>query len=299
MAMGLRYFDNPVTSGPFDYTLGSEGVILTPQGNFPFGKPWLDSIILNFGSGEDAHLDFSVGSADLLEVPPAYYHQYKDDINLSQRSAETGVMLKYVLLLDPEVPPLNEAAVRHAIRLSIDHRGLADVTLGGAALDTYKVPAEAAGREYRSLVETAVASLADYGDLGLYKLELAYPEGDGRASLMCEKIAINLKPLGIEVTPRPVYGFESPDVKLNAGMLLMPFPLSTTGEHTPGSVIGLAFEWGFGGSELRRSASSGGTAEDCCLPILRPQRLVVTGEDFVTPTLGLWGEIDFYRLSLG
>jgi ABC-type transport system substrate-binding protein len=296
---GRDYFRAPVTSGPFDYTLSGTGVILTPQPNFPFGLPWLDSIILRAGTGESAHLDFSVGSADLLEAPPAYYHQYKNDINLSKRLAEAGVMLEYVLLLDPDVPPLNEAAVRRAIRLCIDHRGLADVTLGGAALDTYKMPSEVAALDYRSLVGMAVASLRDYGDLGLYPVVLAYPDGDGRARLMAEKIAVNLKPLGIEVESRAIANLGAPGVEINTAMLLMPYPLSNVGKLAPQSVIGLAGRWGFGGNALKSSAESGGTAMDCCLPILRPQRLVVAGQDYITPILGLWGEIDFYRLSLG
>lgn len=298
-SMGRNYFITPATSGPFDYTLGAEGIILTHQVNYPFGRPWLDSIILNTGSGESAHVDFSIGNVDLLEAPPAYYNQYKNDIHLFDRSAEAGVMLEYILLLDPEAPPLNEKTVRYAIRLAIDHHGLADVALGGAALNTYLVPADAKGLDYSDLVESAITSLANYGDLGLYPLELAYPDADGRAVLMAERIAMNLELLGIKVTPVPVSELGDPGRKINTGMLLMPAPLSTIAEPSPQSVIELARAWGFGSSGLMSAAAYGGTAKDCYLPILRPQRLVVTGDDFITPSFGLWGEIDFYRLSKG
>jgi len=297
-SMGGDYFITPVTSGPFEYTLGAEGVILTSRPNYLFGRPRLDSIIINTGSGESAHIEFSVGNADLLEAPPAYYNRYKNDANLFNNLVEGGVMLEYILLLDPAVPPLQEEPVRHSIRLAIDHNGLAYVALGGAALNTYKVPSEASGMDYRDLVETAVTSLADYGDLGLYPLQLAFPGGDGRAGLIAEQIALNLKPLGIEVTPVAIPELGNPNTKINTGMLLIPVPLSTISEPSPRSVVDLAKAWGFGGNELKSMAGSGGSAKDCYLPILRPQRLVVSGEKYLAPSLGLWGEIDFYRLSL-
>jgi ABC-type transport system substrate-binding protein len=254
---------------------------------------------LKAGIGEQAHLDFSVGSIGLLEVPPAYYLQYKNDINLYQRYAEAGAMLEYILLLDPGVLPLNEDAVRRAIRLAIDHRGLADVTLGGAALSTYSLPTEEARLDYRSRVERAKASLADYGDLALNPLVIAYPGSDIRARLIAEKIAINLKPLGFEVTTRAIQNFGESANNIAAGILLMPFPMSTVSEPAPTTVVELASEWGFGSDTLTSYAQRGDTSEDFYIPILRPQRLVVTGEDFLAPSFGMWGEIDFYRLSLG
>ncbi len=298
-SMGGNYFNAPVTSGPFAFAASTGKITLTPQPGFPFGKPWLDSIVLKTGGNEQAHLDFSVGAVDLLEVPPAYYLQYQNDITLYERSAEAGAMLEYILLLDPAVPPLNEPAVRKAIRMAIDHRGLADVTLGGAALSTYTLPADVARTDYRTRVEMAKTALVDYGDLVLTPLKIAYPQGDGRAGLMAEKIANNLKPLGFTVSTLTVPNFGTSGSRINAGILLMPFPVSTVSEPAPSKVVKLAREWGFGSDALGNIANAGDTSKNFYLPILRPQRLVVTGEGFLAPSLGMWGEIDFYRLSLG
>jgi ABC-type transport system substrate-binding protein len=240
-----------------------------------------------------------VGATELLEVPPAYYRQYLNDISLAHRLAESGVMLEYTLLFDPVVAPLNESEVRRAVQLAIDNTALAEVTLGGAALDTYPVPSDVIGVDYRGRVEAAKATLAGYGDLDLNPLELAFPANDGRAKLMAERIAINLKHIGIEVNLHPMAAFGVRGNEVETGMLLMPVPLSTAGEITATSIISLANNWGFGGEELASKASEDETADGCCLTILRPQRLVATKEGFTPPVLGLWGEIDFFHLSLG
>jgi len=296
--VGRQYFNAPVTSGPFTFTRSRDGIVLTPQPNFPFGRPWLDSITIKHGAGESAHLDFSVGAADLLETPPEYYEQYKEDITFTGHMAEKGVLLEYFILLDPAMSPLNEAKVRRAIRLAIDDTGLAEVTLGGAALDTYRVPEDASSMEYRGRFEAAKASLADYAGIES-PIYLGYPSDDGRSALMAEKIALNIEQLGITVIPSAIVDFGKTGMKRGCGMLLMPVPFLNTDDLSPELIISLARSWGFGGDALANKASADETAGGCCLPLLRPQRLIVTSNNFNPPILGQLGEIDFYHLSQG
>jgi len=297
--VGRNYFNAPVTSGPFTFTRSRDGIVLTPQPNFPFGRPWLDSITIKHGTGESAYLEFSVGAADVLEAPPEYYSQYNEDINFTGHTAERGVLLEYFILLNPAIYPLSDAKVRRAIRLAIDDTGLAEVTLGGAALDTYRVPDDVSRMEYRGRVEAAKASMAGYGDLESAPIYLGYPADDGRLALMADKIAMNIGQLGINIVPNAIVDFGRTGMKLGCDMLLMPAPFLNDDDLNPEYVIALAGSWGFGSDALTRKASADETAGGCCLPILRPQRLIVTSDSFNPPSLGQLGEIDFYHLSQG
>ncbi len=297
--VGRKYFNSPVTSGPFGITRVGDGVILTQQQNYPFKRPWLDSITIKQGYGENAYLEFSVGAAELLEVPSEYYRHYKTDPGFVGHRAEGGVMLEYALLLDPATRPLDESTVRRAIMMAVDNSGLSDVTLGGAAFDVYSLPPDIARVDYRGRFEAAKALLANYGDLGQDPVVLGYPSDDHRAALLADRIATNLTALGINLTTKPIEHFGRPGVKVSAGILLMPAPLTPGIECNASSVIGLANRWGFGGSALNGKASVNASADGCYLPLLRPLRLIVASDDFNPPYIGLWGEIDLAGFSLG
>lgn len=296
--VGRKYFTAPVTSGPFTLTQGRGGITLTRQINFPYSKSWLNSITLKHGTGEAAHLEFSVGAAEMLEVPPEFYNQYRKENAYTGHRVEGGVMLEYALLLDPEVRPLNEDQVRRAICLSIDNSGLTEVTLGGAAMDSYVLPADVARVDYRGRLEAAKAALANYADLDSTPLELAYPAGEGRAALLADRIATNLDALGITVTPRAINNWGDPGAGIKTGMLLIPVPLAAGLDSTARSVVDLAKYRGFGGATLAGYAQSDSSAKGCYLPLLQPLRLVVTSDAYNPPALGSWGEIDFTGLSL-
>jgi peptide/nickel transport system substrate-binding protein len=207
-----RYFifhlgeDNSIAgTGPFRESVGAaHGMILVANESCWAGRPFLDKIeILPATDAQQQANAISFGQADVVELPAS---EVRRAAQRGVRTASSDLVELFALQLDASRPDVQDARFRQAISLGIDRASIADVILqrqgvvaGGllpnwisgyahlspptSDLPRAKVLLAASGREHSRSIP----------------LVLFYDSSDAEAHAVADRVAVNLREVGIMV----------------------------------------------------------------------------------------------------
>jgi peptide/nickel transport system substrate-binding protein len=116
---------NPDGTGPFRFDSVSNGIVfLSANDNSWQGRPFVDAVeIYGNRSPREQWLDFSVGKADLVDVPPELLRQAQQErVPLIVRSRPTELLA--VTISDQQIP---DRHLRESIALALDRAALSNV----------------------------------------------------------------------------------------------------------------------------------------------------------------------------
>jgi len=215
LAVG-RYFifhvaeDNSLTgTGPFRMaewpTAGSSArAILIANDSCWAGRPFVDKIELLMGADFQQQANaISFGQADVVELPAS---QARRAAQRGVRTASSDPVELFALVFDASRPAVQDAHLRQAISLSIDRASIADVILqkqgvsAGGLLPNWisgyahLFPATSDLPRAKDLLAASGRELSRS-----MPLVLIYDSGDAEAHAVADRVAVNLREVGIKV----------------------------------------------------------------------------------------------------
>ncbi len=129
----------PIGTGPFHVVDWQRGKKLTLAANENYwrGRPFLDSIEIEMGKGyRDQLIEFELGKADLVEVPPEQMHR----VSLQGRPVVSSSPMELVaLVFVRDVKSPEEKVLREVLALSIERGSIRNVLLQGAGQPTASI----------------------------------------------------------------------------------------------------------------------------------------------------------------
>ncbi len=211
-----RYFifhvaeDNSLTgTGPFRLTEwptrgNSAQVVLVANESCWAGRPFVDKIELLMGVDSQQQANaISFGQADVVELPAS---QVRRTAQRGVRTASSDPVELFALVFDASHPAVQDARLRQAISLSIDRASIADVILqkqgvsAGGLLPNWisgyahLLPAASDLPRAKDLLATSGRELSRSMPLVLF-----YDSGDAEARAVADRVAVNLREVGIKV----------------------------------------------------------------------------------------------------
>ncbi len=215
LAMG-RYFifhvaeDNSLTgTGPFRMaewpTAGNSAqAILVANDSCWAGRPFVDKIELLMGVDSQQQANaISFGQADVVELPAS---QVRRAAQRGVRTTSSDPVELFALVFDASRPAVQDARLRQAISLSIDRASIADVILqrqgvsAGGLLPNWisgyahLFPATSDLPRAKDLLAASGRELSRS-----MPLVLIYDSGDAEAHAVADRVAVNLREVGIKV----------------------------------------------------------------------------------------------------
>jgi peptide/nickel transport system substrate-binding protein len=215
LAMG-RYFifhvaeDNSLTgTGPFRVaewpTAGSSAqAIFVANDSCWAGRPFVDKIELLMGVDFQQQANaISFGQADVVELPAS---QVRRAAQRGVRTASSDPVELFALIFDASRPAVQDAHLRQAISLFIDRTSVADVILqkqgvpAGGLLPNWisgyahLFPASSDLPRAKDLLAASGRELSRS-----MPLVLVYDSGDAEAHAVADRVAVNLREVGIKV----------------------------------------------------------------------------------------------------
>ena len=211
-----RYFifhtaeDNSLSgTGPFRVTewpaaAGSSKAVFAANENCWAGRPFVDKIELLMGVDTQQQANaISFGQADVVELPAS---QVRRTAQRGVRTASSDPVELFALVFDASRPSVKDARLRQAISLSIDRASIADVILqkqgisAGGLLPNW-ISGYAHLFPVTSDLPRAKDLLAAPGrELSRsMPLVLFYDSGDAEARAVADRVAVNLREVGIKV----------------------------------------------------------------------------------------------------
>jgi peptide/nickel transport system substrate-binding protein len=202
--------DNSLTgTGPFrvaEWTTaeGSAKATLVSNESCWAGRPFVDKIELAMGADFQQQANaISFGQADVVELPAS---EVRRTAQRGVRTVSSEPVELFALVLDTSRPSVQEARLRHAISLSIDRASIADVILqrqgvvAGGLLPNW-ISGYAHLFPVTSDLPRAKDLLAASGhELSHSKpLVLFYDSSDAEARAVADRVAVNLREVGIMV----------------------------------------------------------------------------------------------------
>jgi peptide/nickel transport system substrate-binding protein len=211
-----RYFvfhvadDNSLTgTGPFRVaewpTAGNSAqAILVANDSCWAGRPFVDKIELQMGVDPQQQANaISFGQADVVELPAS---QVRRAAQRGVRTVSSEPVELFALLFDASRPAIQDARLRKAISLSIDRASIADVILqkqgasAGGLLPNWisgyahLFPAASDLPRAKDLLAASGRELSRS-----MPLVLIYDSGDAEAHAVADRVAVNLREVGIKV----------------------------------------------------------------------------------------------------
>ncbi len=215
LALG-RYFifrsgerDALAGTGPFTETAheaigSSERIVFAANESCWAGRPFVNQIeLMTNGTSEQRVNAIAFGQADVVDLPAA---QVRRAGQRGIRAASSDAIELFALVADSSRAAIGDARVRQAISLSIDRTSIADVILQKQAAPAGGLlPNWISGYAHLFSAEFDVARgkehLAASGrELSrLTPLVLNYDSGDADARAIADRVAVNLREVGIKV----------------------------------------------------------------------------------------------------
>lgn len=168
------------------------------------GRPFVDKIELAMGVDFQRQANaISFGQADVVELPAS---QVRRAAQRGMRTASSDPIQLFALVFDDDRSSVQDARVRQAISLAIDRASIADVILqkqgvpAGGLLPNWisgyahLFPVAFDLRRAKNLL---AASLREHP--GPMPLVLFYDSGDAEARAIADRVAVNLREVGITV----------------------------------------------------------------------------------------------------
>ena len=203
---------NPDGTGPFRFTANSNGIFFLAANDDSWqGRPFVDAVeIYENRPIRDQWLDFTVGKADFVEVPPELLRQAQQQ-HMSLLISSRPVDLLALTLSDKQIPDVH---LRESIALAVDRAALFNVifqkqgeitaSLLPNALSGYAFLFPTTANPNRSRELRGAQSIP---------LRLAVDNSSSVLQLVAERLALNLRDAGWNV--RVVSQATNPNAELN------------------------------------------------------------------------------------
>ena len=262
LAMG-RYFvfhagdDGSLAgTGPFRFILLEE---MGPSAMLSFdanescwaGRPFVDKIALRMGVNAEQQANaIAFGQADVVELPAS---QVRRAAQRGVRTASSAPVELFALAIDAARPGVRDARFREAISLAIDRPSVGNVILQGqGAVAGSLLPNWISGYAHLFPVSFDVPRARDllaasgHEHSASTPLVLVYDSSDAEARAVADRVAVNLREVGIvvQVAGQPASGKNkqvSADLRLVRHRIVSPDPAGALSEllpslgETPGS----------------------------------------------------------------
>lgn len=196
-------------TGPFRLTLVEsmgriEHAVFEANESCWAGRPFVDKIALTTGESSDQQANaIAFGQADVVELPAS---EVRRAAQRGVRTASSDPVKLFALVFDASRPAVQDARLRQAISLAIDRSSIADVILQKQGIPAGSLlPNWISG--YAHLFP-ATADLPRAKDLLAASgrensrsapLVLLYDSGDAEAQAVADRVAVNLREVGIKV----------------------------------------------------------------------------------------------------
>jgi peptide/nickel transport system substrate-binding protein len=211
-----RYFifhvaeDNSLAgSGPFRLTEwptrgDSAHAVLVANESCWAGRPFVDKIELLMGVDSQQQANaISFGQADVVELPAS---QVRRTAQRGVRTASSDPVELFALVFDASRPAVQDARFRQAISLSIDRASIADVILQKQGVSAGGLlPNWISGYAHLFPVASDLPRAKDLLTASGRELSrsmplvLSYDSGDAEARAVADRVAVNLREVGIKV----------------------------------------------------------------------------------------------------
>lgn len=168
------------------------------------GRPFVDKIGLTTGESSDQQASaIAFDQADVVELPAS---DVRRAAQRGVRTASSDPVELFALVFDASRPAVQDARLRQAISLSIDRASIADVILQKQGVPAGSLlPNWISGYEHLFPVTADLAraknllAAAGRENSRSAPLVLLYDSGDAEAQAVADRVAVNLREVGIKV----------------------------------------------------------------------------------------------------
>jgi ABC-type transport system substrate-binding protein len=207
---------NPDGTGPFRFASLSNGIVfLSPNDDSWQGRPFVDAVeIYGNRTPREQWLDFSVGKADLVEVPPELLREAQQE-RVPLMAASRPTELLALTISDQQI---RDGHLRESIALTLDRATLSNVIFQKQGEITASlVPNALSG--YSFLFPTAAnpGRSRELRGAQSIPLRLSVDNSNAILQLVAERLALNLRDAGWNV--RVVAQAANPNAELSLRLL--------------------------------------------------------------------------------
>ncbi len=220
-AVAKRDGDRLSGTGPFhivDWQPGRK-LSLAAEEDCWRGRPFVDAIEIEMGrSFRDQMTSLELGKADLVKVAPEQMHRVSPERFHLLRSAPIVLL---ALLFAHDVTSPEDAALRDALRFSLERESMHSVLLQGAGQVTGSIlPTWISGYGFIFSAEADLTKARQLHDQvhSVPNWTIGYDGTDPLARLLAERVALNAKDAGISLRPA---------TSTNADLQLLQIPLAS------------------------------------------------------------------------
>jgi peptide/nickel transport system substrate-binding protein len=193
---------NPDGTGPFRFGANSSGILFLSANDDSWqGRPFVDAIeVYGNRTVREQWLDFSVGKADLVEVPPELLHQAQQE-HLPVITTKRPTELLAVTISDQQVA---DPHLRESIALALDRATLFNVIFQKQGEVTASLlPNELSGYAFLFPVVANPNRSRELRGAQSVQLRLAVDTTNSTLQLVAERLALNLRDAGWNVRVLP------------------------------------------------------------------------------------------------
>jgi len=189
---------NPNGTGPFRFVANSNGILfLSANDDFWQGRPFVDAIEI-YGNRpvRDQWLDFSVGKADLVEIPPELLRQAQQDrIPLAMAARPSDL-----LAVSVSAEQIGDEHLRESIALALDRAALFNVIFQKQGEVTASLlPNALTGYSFLFPAAANVSRSRELRGAQSVPLHLSVDSSSAMLQLVAERLALNLRDAGWNV----------------------------------------------------------------------------------------------------
>jgi len=203
---------NPIGTGPFRFATNSNGIVfLSANEDYWGGRPFADAVEL-YGkrSLREQWLDFTIGKADLVEVPAELLRAAQQDhmpLLVAARPSD-------LLVLTVSEGALKDEHLRESIALALDRAALSNVIFQKQGeIAASLLPEALSGYSFLFPVTPDVARARELRGAQSLPLRLGVEGSDSVMQLSAERLALNLRDAGWNV--RVVPQAQNPNAELS------------------------------------------------------------------------------------
>jgi peptide/nickel transport system substrate-binding protein len=235
-------------TGPFMDTLResmsrAEMIVFVANESCWAGRPFVDKIALTTGMGTEQQTNaVAFLQDDVVELPPS---QVRRATERGVRTVSTDPINLFALVFDSSRPGVQNARLRQAISLAIDRASIADVILQKQGVSAGGLlPNWISGYAHLFPVSFDVPRAKDLLAASRHELSrsmplvLVYDSDDAEARGIADRVAVNLREVGIMIQVSGKYGYrktKAPEADLNLVRhhIVAPDPAEALSEMLP------------------------------------------------------------------
>jgi peptide/nickel transport system substrate-binding protein len=207
---------NPAGTGPFRFAARSNGILFLSSNDESWqGRPFVDAIeIYGNRSVREQLLDFSIGKADVVEVPPELLRQAQQE-RVSLLTSSRPVDLLALTISEQQLP---DPHLRESIALAVDRGAISNVIFQKQGEVTASLlPNQLSGYAFLFSTGQNLARARELRGGQNIPLRLAANASNPILQLIAERLALNLRDAGWTV--RVVSQTTTPNAELSLRLL--------------------------------------------------------------------------------